>query len=140
MNLVMVEPTHLVNVWSDLGPRVRKILAESGGRIGEADTVKAIVDGQVQLFVAARNDGDLAGIVLTRLMPYGGGLRAFDVIGIEGDKLEEMTTVHTQLEAIGKALGCHKMECWAVPGTERVMKPHGWAKRYVLLEKDLSDG
>ena len=139
MKLYLIPPSDLPDAWADLAHFIVRICDASNGKFLPVDIAKAIINSEFQLWAAERA-GEVEVVFLGRIVDFpqrrvyepiafaGRGLSA------NGDKWKEMFEL---IEVWAKTQGCTSIQGLGSPGLERWLKPLGYKKTHVMLEKDL---
>ena len=125
--------------WPKIGPVLERAAATSHGKERAVDYKGLAENRLAQIWVWLDNDCAVKMALVTEIINYPGGayLRGRAVAGeIIGDWIDSVEIV----EDWGREHGCRGVE-WAVrPGFEKFLKPHGYEKTHVFLEKSLETG
>ncbi len=132
-----IPASQVSKVWAKVRPLIRNGLKRSGGRLSETTVYDALVNGQMRLWIGVRND-EVEMVMVTWIATYPTGFKCLQVVLLAGSRPEAWLQFEPELEAWAREQGCHRIEAWARPGWERVLKHY--RKRYVMLERELTDG
>jgi hypothetical protein len=135
--------TRLIGITSDvideflpvLGGWLALACAESRGRFEPEDVISAARKGEFQIWVVADAE-KVRALIVTRILTYP-RTRVGEVLAVVGEGVHEWVHHIAILEAWAKANGCSALVPIARPGWEKVLKPLGYAKTHVFLEKAL---
>lgn len=133
--LIGIPATMLPEAWPEIGPFLSALAANGSGRFTTTDYVRAISDREMQLW-AARGDGKVLAVMLSEMRTYP-TCNVARLIGINGGDMREWVGHMSQIERWAKISGAAVLEATAPMGWERVLKPYGFKKTHVVLEKPL---
>lgn len=123
--------------WSEVAPVLKPAVDHSGGRSDIGSVKAGLVARDMQLWTA-RLDGRLMGAWVTKLSAYTAGAKICEIMFCAGKELEKWMAPGLAItEAWAFAQGYPRIEILGRFGWERLLKPYGYEKRYVVLEKDL---
>ena len=122
--------------WSAIEGQVDAALKHSGFQRYSADDVYArLLNGRMQLWIGADDDGPKV-IVVTETSNYP-QRRTFGIVVCTGEDREDWLHHLGTIEEWGRGEGCHSAVLFAREGWTRVLKPLGYDKTHVILEKAL---
>lgn len=120
-------------VWSSVSDLIAKALERGGNRFTLSDIYKALLDRDMQLWVAS--NGAVKGLCITEIRDYPNRKVCAALICTGEDARVWAHHVDGIMEW-AKSKGCRTFEAWSRKGWERVFK--GKLKMtHVLLERDL---
>ncbi len=135
IHLVPVSRESVIHWWESLLPFMASFLERAGDRYLPGDILAKIQKGEWQLWVVM--DGHfIQSVCMTCIVKYP---RAVDmrIIMMVGEDRALWIHLLAKLEGYAKGLGCAKITGEARPGWEKILKPLGYKKTHVYLEKDL---
>lgn len=133
--LIGIPANMLADSWPEVAPFVEALSANGSGRFKATDYVRAIAERDMQLW-AARNHEKILAVMLTEMRTYP-QYNVARLIGINGGDMREWVGHMPQVERWAKIQGASVLEATAPAGWERVLKPYGFKKTHVVLEKPL---
>ena len=123
------------NVWP-LARDLIHLACKTNGAFAADDIKDLCKQGAMQLWLVVDETDEVLATVVTELRNYP-NFKVCDARIVTGRHMEKWQHHVEDLEIWAKAKGCKKMELFARPGWERVMKPKGYVKTHVQIEKDL---
>ena len=99
------------------------------------DVYLALEKGTAQLWLVSK-DGEIEAVCVTQVQFNAKGA-ACSIWICTGHDRQDWQHHLSELEIWAKHEGCNLMRHTARPGWERVLKPMGYAKTHVLLEKEI---
>lgn len=134
--LALLAPHHILNQAHELGSFLEEAAAGSNGKFLAGDISRFLLKGEWRIWTA-RDQGRLKAILITRFMHYP-RLKCCELLAAVGvDREENMLPFMADIEAWAKSSGCQLLQPIARPGWERVLKPLGFVKSHVMLEKKI---
>lgn len=128
-------------VWPLVKKRLEAVEQRSKGLM-PVGVMRSLVEEQKwQLWVALNPErkGEVLAVALTELMVHPNGAKSAKVWVLTGDCREKWYKVGVEiLEAWAVAEGCAFVESYVRPGWEIELKPLGWRKTHVHVEKWLA--
>jgi len=114
---------------------MRKVCARSRGRYSEAEVARKLLSGDWQLWVVW--NGAVKAIVVTELYLDVSGIKCCMIRVCTGYGAKDWTHLIADIEQWARVEGCRKLDMLARPGWGELLKPGGYRKTHILLEKDL---
>lgn len=136
MRLHPVLPHELPELWPTIRDRVATCCARSGGKYEPLDVLMHCLSRRMGLWLARQDEGEIAAIAITEICAYP-RLAVCKLLACTGDDAPHWIELLAEIEAWAKAQGCAVMEPICRPGWERHLKPKGYRKTHVVLEKTL---
>jgi hypothetical protein len=165
MRLRAVAAHDLPELWPQLRERVASCCARSGGKYEPLDVLMHCLSRRMDLWLAIENrDGEscepaapthagapagdlawrpadrecarIAALAITEIVVYP-RITVCKLLACTGDDAQRWIDLLAPLETWAKAQGCAVMEPICRPGWERQLKPAGYRKTHVVLEKSL---
>ena len=123
------------NVWP-LARDLVQLACDTNGAF-DAEDIKALCkQGAMQLWLVLGENDEVLATVVTELRIYP-NYKVCDARIVTGRDMHKWQHHVKDLETWAKGKGCKKIELFARPGWEKIMKPKGYAKSHVQLEKEL---
>ena len=97
------------------------------------DFCMALMDGQMQLWVAVENNEVIACMV-TQVITYP-SKKTLRVIAIAGGKMDTWFHFQPDLEEFAILMGCTSLEAWGRKGWKKILTD--WKDSYVVYTKEL---
>lgn len=120
-------------VWPEVRPWIEEACGTTRGKFDAEDIRAGLLTGEDQLWIWKTPAAFAVGI--TRLANYP-KQRVCTLRIVTGINMEEWAQPCIEtIEKWAKANGCHAMEFQARPGWERFLKPRGYDKTHVYLER-----
>lgn len=165
MRLHAVAPPDLPVLWPQIRDRVASCCARSGGKYEPLDILMHCLSRRMDVWLAIGNrdadcrespvptdvgtpasgpgwraaDGErvrIEALAITEIVAYP-RTTVCKLLACTGDDAWRWVDLLAQIEAWAKAQGCAVMEPICRPGWERHLKPKGYRKTHVVLEKSL---
>ena len=134
---LLAVPSTCVPTWE---PSVTPLLEMASARSRGKDTPETYFrmcrarDAQMWLWLASRET--IQAVLITRIMEHDGG-KSLCGVAIAGYRPGDWMGAITDIEHWGRENGCVRAEWIARPGFEKLLKPHGYVKTHVMLERTL---
>ncbi|MBB5509561.1 hypothetical protein [Paraburkholderia atlantica] len=130
-----IQRTDIDAVWEDVRALIEEACETTRGKFDAQDIRAGLLTGEDQLWIWKSPTAFAVGI--TRLANYP-KQRVCTLRIVTGSNMDEwyLPCLET-IEKWAKANGCHAMEFQARPGWERFIRPLGYDKTHVYLEKTL---
>lgn len=106
--LIMVAPSELSRWIDAVLPHIQRMADGSGGRFWAEDIVRAIVAGEMQVWIVLIG-AEIACVCVTDILEYP-RLRALRLLGLVGKGWRRWVHLTAEIEAWGKARGCQVCE------------------------------
>ena len=146
MRLRGTAPAELPALWRCIRDRIAGCCERSGGKYEPVDVLRNVLTGRMQLWLALdeRSDSgeppsEAAGIkalALTEIVSYP-RLVVCKLLACTGEDAGRWIGLLAEIEVWAKERGCSVLEPICRPGWERRLKPIGYRKTHVVLEKSL---
>jgi hypothetical protein len=128
-----IQPAEINAVWEDVRALIEGACATTRGKFDAHDIKAGLLTGEDQLWIWRTATAFAVGI--TRLANYP-KQRVCTLRIVTGNNMEEWAEPCIKtIEKWAKANGCHAMEFQARPGWERFLRPRGYDKTHVYLER-----
>lgn len=136
-------PTELVNfnkdevekVWPLAKELVQKACQTNGGFNAE-HILEFLKEGTMQLWMAIDEDNKVICCCVTEIRQYP-NFKVCDLRITTGEQFERWVDYMDNICEWAKSNGCKKMEVFARPGWERILKHKGFKKTHVQIEREL---
>ena len=116
-------------------PMLADIVHRADGKFTERGILEAVAGGYMQMWLGTSSK-EVTVIVLTEITQYD-STRRLCIIAVTGKDRRNWLDNIEILKQYARDNHCSKIEAWARPGWERVLKD--WKKTHVLLEMGLDD-
>lgn len=134
--LILIPPGNLPNVINDLYPRIEAATAYSVGKYNGVDVVKMIASGAMQLWVVFDEDSEkVESITITEIASYP-QRKILKFLCSTGEDVDNWLHHLGEIERWGEANGCDGSQAETRPGWEKLLKPSGYIKSHVILNKN----
>jgi hypothetical protein len=128
-----IQPAEINAVWEDVRALIEDACTTTRGKFDAEDIRAGLLTGEDQLWIWRTATAFAVGI--TRLANYP-KQRVCTLRIVTGNNMEEWAEPCIEtIEKWAKARGCHAMEFQARPGWERFLRPRGYDKTHVYLER-----
>jgi hypothetical protein len=136
-------PTELVNfnkeqvekVWPLAKELVQKACQTNGGFNAE-HILEFLKEGTMQLWMAIDENNKVICCCVTEIRQYP-NFKVCDLRITTGEQFERWVDYMDNICEWAKSNGCKKMEVFARPGWERILKHKGFKKTHVQIEREL---
>lgn len=133
--VLMPVPTENINeLWPKILPWAEDFCQYSQGSYDPPYILGKLQMGQMQLWLVMKNEGILA-VVLTEIRKT--IIKECVIVVTAGKNMDAWIHLLMTLEKYAILMGCQKIIGIARPGWEKVLKPLGYKKTHVELEKML---
>jgi len=130
-----IQPAEINAVWAEVRPWIEEACETTRGKFDAQDIRAGLLAGEDQLWIWKTPTAFAIGI--TRLANYP-KQRVCTLRIVTGTNADEWYVPCLEtIERWARANGCHAMEFQARPGWERFIRPLGYDKTHVYLEKSL---
>lgn len=137
-DLQLLAPSEIISQARQLSPFIEEAAAGSNGKFLVIDITQLLLKEEWRLWTA-RENGRIKAVLITHFVSYP-RLKCCELMAAVGvDREANMLPFMADIEAWAKTAGCKLMQPIARPGWERVLKPLGFVKTHVMLEKRLDD-
>ena len=139
MQIALVPRNNIDEILSEVGPILIRATDLSGGRWSLPDVLDQIDTGQQQLWIAF-DDERIWAACTTRFSHYA-KMKMLEGCFVAGDKLD--TWCAPLLEVLDRWAAdndCAGIEFTGRMGWEKVLKPYGFRRAYIVLEKRYEGG
>ena len=111
---------------------IESALNKGGDTHDFKDIVDGVLSGHMQLWMGAN------GCAVTEIVVYPNKkvLHVFLVGGDQGQGIEQITDMHDDAMAWGKAQGCNGMTVTGRRGWKKILQPKGWTEQFTTLLKE----
>jgi hypothetical protein len=130
----LVPPDHVPYVWEKVEEHLLRMAPHSEGELEPDDFFEALIEGDMQLWLAIENK-DIVASMVTQIVPYP-RKRVLRIISIGGDEMDKWIHQLPMVEDWALTMGCTSLECWGRKGWLKVLKD--WKCSYHIITKDLT--
>jgi hypothetical protein len=137
-----ISEQHLESAWIDAMPWIEKALGEVNHDHAELIHIqKGLMAGFLQLWsIQDKRKANFPICFLITELHCIGEFKTLIVRWLAGVEMAEWINEITLLEQIAEREGYHKVEIWGRPGWEKVLKPHGYEREFIILGKLIKRG
>jgi len=135
MKLIEVPSLFAADFWPLARDLVDAACERSGGRYKVDDVLQFIMTDKMQLWIMME-DSVVYGVALAEIITFP-HLRECRVLAATGHDVHKWAHFIGRAEEWAKERGCTKLVAITRPGWEKIMKPFGYEKNHVQMEKDL---
>lgn len=114
---------------------VESALSYSYGERDLSHVIMDLMEGTKQIWMLS-DDTEFKSTVVTQIVEHP-GKKICELIYLGGDDMLDMIPELTAVEDWAKENGCSDFHAIGRPGWERVLKKHGYSKRYVTVGREL---
>ena len=137
MQLYLIPPNLLPDFMEQVFPMIDAATTYSVGKYTGADVVKLLISGAMQLW-AAIEDTVICGIGITEIANYPQA-RVCRVLCVTGNAGAKMLVGFIEgIEKWAKEQRCKSVQAECRAGWEKHMKPFGYTKNHVIMNKELA--
>lgn len=134
MQVYLVAPHQLIDVWEKVKPLISAACEHNNNRYNSEDYIKNIKVGRMQLWIALANE--IKGIAITMIVNF--PRKKCCVIDVfTGSGLEELLEFLPLIERWAIENGCKQMFAHTRIGLSRKLKSQGYHATHTVLEKDI---
>lgn len=162
VQLRAVSPREIPELWPQVRDRIASCCARSGGKYAPIDVLRHLIAGSMTLWLATDQNSDsceppsgadashtaeregwcggsceaagIKALAITELAAYP-RITVCKLLACTGDDAALWVDLLAPMEAWAKQHGCAVLEPICRPGWERRLKPQGYRKTHVVLEK-----
>lgn len=144
VDILPIKPEEISKYWPLADFMVREALKYSG-QFAEAEDIKdALINAEMQLFLAFGHEGDsvnkVFAVAVTRVTDLE-RLRQLEGIICTGTKRELWTEkMADMMELFAKQGECDRICMLMRPGWSKIMKEFGWEMKHIEMVKELNNG
>lgn len=132
--LVPIHTDKINELWPRILPWAQEFCQHSQESYDPPYILEKLNNAKMQLWLVM-NDADIFGIILTEVRMT--KIKECVIVVATGEDMESSVHLLKTLEKYALLMGCKKMIGIARPGWERVLKPFGYKKTHVQVEKFL---
>lgn len=121
---------------SDFYPLIEEATKYSIGKFTGTDVIRLIMNNTFQLWGAVGDD--LRGIAITEIVQFP-QKKVCRFLCCTGNEAADWIGLIEEIEAWAKSIGCKSFQAECRPGWERYLKPFGYMKHHVILDKELAE-
>lgn len=138
MNVSIIPPEHIKDVWGKVEPLLQKAIDRQGfGRYEISDVLGALVSGQTTLWIYFGDDMNILSAWVLRMIKYPRKTSMLvELFGGEDLKGFEFVASDT-IAAYARDCGCQMVECQGRLGWSRPGKRQGWEMIGGLYAKNI---
>lgn len=135
VKLLPVGRSQIADWWDTIQPLMSSFYERSFGRYKPEDVLERLQDGNFQLWLAIQGP-IVKAACMTHIITYPQllDMRIFMMVGEDRDLWLGLLE---KIEGYARAFGCAKLSGEARVGWERVLRPLGYEKTHIYVEKDL---
>jgi hypothetical protein len=134
--LVQFRKEEIEKVWPLAHALVQKACETNGGYNAE-HILEYLKEGSMQLWMAIESESNkVICVCVTEIRQYP-NFKVCDLRITTGEQFERWYNFMDQICQWAKSNGCKKMEIFARPGWERILKSKGFRKTHVQIERNL---
>lgn len=135
MRLILVPPIDLPDTLSIFYPKIEAATHYSVGKYKGGDIVRFLVSGAMQLWAACDEDKVMA-IAITEMVVYP-QRKICRFLCATGEHMQEWFNFIDDMETWAVANGCDGFQAECRPGWEKFLKPKGYAKSHIIVNKEI---
>lgn len=136
MRLHSPAPHESPELWSRIRDRIAACCERSGAKYEPIDVLRNLIAGAMTLWLAIDETDEIKAVAITEIAAYP-RITVCKLLACTGDDAALWVDLLVSIEAWAKQHGCAAMEPICRPGWERRLKPLGYRKTHVVLEKGL---
>ena len=129
----VVHPEEVPKLWKKVLPQIERCVPHSEGEMESPDFYVALVDGEMQLWIAVEDEEVIASMV-TQIIPYP-QKKVLRIIAIAGGDMDKWFHFEPDLEEFAILMGCTSLEAWGRKGWKKILTD--WKDSYVVYTKEL---
>tara|TARA_S200002703_G_C3695710_1_gene213645 strand:- start:299 stop:712 length:414 start_codon:yes stop_codon:yes gene_type:complete len=133
--LVNFNKDEVVKVWPLAKSFIEKACKTNGGFNAE-HILEYLKEGKMQLWMAVKPNNKVICCCVTEVRQYP-NFKVCDLRITTGEQFEKWVGFMDDICDWAKSIGCKKMEVFARPGWERILKNYGYKKTHVQIEREL---
>lgn len=136
IKLVAITPDKLIASMADFYPLINDATQYSIGKFGGVDVIRLIMNGTFQLWGAVGDS--LRGIAITEIVNFP-QKKVCRFLCCTGHEASDWIGLIEEIEAWAVTVGCKSFQAECRPGWERYLKPFGYEKHHVIMNKELAE-
>lgn len=130
-------PSVCVSTWTPFVTPLLEMAAErSRGRDTAETYLRMCREKEAQLWIYLVSHETVQAALVTRILQYDGG-KSLCGVAIAGYGIQDWIHCLADIERWGAENGCVRAEWIVRPGMEKLLKPRGYVKSHVMLERAL---
>ena len=134
MRLILLTPEQISAYETILVPLIEKWLEETWGEWTVESTLEDLKSGNWQAWLVYDEEPVCIAITTITIFPNG---KIIQIFGVAGEKVSKYLHLLVDIEDFGRQNGCKAVIGYGRLGWERLLKSHGYGKRYSVVGKEL---
>jgi hypothetical protein len=136
MRLRAPTPEEIPELWPRVRDRIAACCERSGGKYEPIDVLRNLIVGAMNLWMVVDESNAIKALAITEIAVYP-RVTVCKLLACTGEDAALWVDLLAPIEAWARQRGCAAMEPICRPGWERRLKPLGYRKTHVVLEKGL---
>lgn len=136
-NVFLVPPQALPPIIPILAEILEPAIERSNGRETFKSVMESVADGHSVVFVLVKNRKTVAAAICS-VVQYA-NKRNLRLSHVAGEGIKELLNTHTQMLNFAIKHGCDAIELIGRAGWERTLKPLGYEKHAILMERPIHE-
>ena len=134
MQIQMIHPTQVAEVWLEAAPILKPAMLESGDRSSMPDILNRLLNNELTLWLAVNDDGVIVGTSASRVTDYA-RTRLLTVELVAGKDLDTwIDPMHEELKKWAILADCDGLELYGRKGWERRLRNYNWKPTGIIME------
>ena len=130
----LLYPDDVPYVWEDVAPMLAKAAVHSEGELEPEDFIEPLSTGEMQLWVAYKNDDNINAAMVTQFIQYP-QKKILRIISLAGEDFKEIKNFQAMIEGFAIKYGCTAIELWGRKGWKKLLPE--WKDSYIVYTKEL---
>lgn len=136
--IIPVQPEDIGHYQKIALPFIQSALEQTAGELTLEEILADVANRKRHLWLIKLEDEFLAGVV-TQMYSTQSGLKIGEITMAGGKDYAAWSHFSDTIGQFFKAQGCKIMRVIGRDGWEKLLKPKGFAKKHIILDKELSD-
>ena len=130
----LVHPDEISEIWHRVENHIEQSSRHSEGELTTSDFYVALIEEDMQLWVAVEDGDDIIATLITQIVHYP-QKKVLRLIAVGGEKMERWLHFMKDIEEFARLTHCSSMEVWGRKGWKKILTD--WKDSYVVYTKEL---
>jgi hypothetical protein len=130
----LVHPDQIPEIWHKVEHHIERSSLHSEGELTTSDFYLALIEEEMQLWVAVEDGDDVIATLITQIVPYP-QKKVLRLISVGGKNMDRWLHFMKDIEEFARLTHCNSMEVWGRKGWKKILTD--WKDSYVVYTKEL---